>query len=403
MNRERFEFLFRQYRNDRLLRDDWEEFQAAVRSGDFDSIINNEFIFLAEQDQIHKNWSQELEGDMWQEIKKNSVDSSDRQESAISIMPASHSAVKIKRLVAYAAVAASCALVFMLWRSGHGTPKQTIVSEKKKEKDINPGTNKAILTLANGSRIVLDSALNGQIAKLGNVTFHKSGGTLKLSFLSKPTGHEEPNETVITTPRGGQFELILPDGSKVWLNSASSLRFPSVFQGKQREVSLTGEGYFEIAANAKMPFVVSVNDMKVAVLGTHFNIMAYADEKAVNTTLLEGAVRVLEGQQVKQLKPGQQASLSHAENQLTVQQADLQKTIAWKNGLFQFDNTDLSTIMRQLARWYDIEIIYQAKPDNTALGGSISRNLNLNGVLSLLEANGINHFKIEGNKVIVLP
>ncbi len=143
--------------------------------------------------------------------------------------------------------------------------------------------------------------------------------------------------------------------------------------------------------------------MKVSVLGTDFNVMAYADEKAINTTLLKGSVRVSEGSQITQLKPGQQASLNNSEKQFTVGAGDIQKAVAWKNGLFQFDNTDLSTIMRQLARWYDIEIIYQAKPDNTPLGGSISRNLNLNGVLGLLEANGINHFKIEGKKVFVLP
>jgi ferric-dicitrate binding protein FerR (iron transport regulator) len=272
-----------------------------------------------------------------------------------------------------------------------------------------------MLTLPDGTHIDLDSARNGRIATQGAAVFSKSNSALSISFagtgqITHQTGNalnpahpEAMEEAFISTPRGGQYQLLLPDGSKVWLNSASSLRFPTVFRGKQRSVELSGEGYFEIAKNASRPFYVKVNDMQIRVLGTHFNTMAYPDEKTINTTLLEGAVEVSSGDLSKRLAPGQQAALNNAGHQLAVGQADIQKAVAWKNGLFEFDHTDLATIMRQLARWYDIEIVYQAAADKTPLGGSISKNLGLTEVLDLLEANGINHFKIEGKKVFVLP
>jgi transmembrane sensor len=403
MTLERFEFLFRQYKNDWLSQEDWKEFQSAVRSGVFDSFLKNEFTLLAESDEVHGKWSPELENAMWQVIQKNKTEKPELSLIAGNAGNQISSSLKTrKRLIAYLSIAASLSCIFYFWLNRPVHQKMIPASSDQKQTVILPGTNKAILTLGDGSHIVLDSSHNGQIAKMGNASFRKSGGTLRVSFLTGKTSDQEPEEAVITTPRGGQFELILPDGSKVWLNSASSLRFPSVFKSKQREVKLDGEGYFEIAPNAKMPFIVSVNDMKVSVLGTHFDIMAYPDEKDINTTLFEGAVNVSKGTQTKQLKPGQQASMANAGDQLNVSQADLQKAIAWKNGLFQFDHTDLSTIMRQLARWYDIEIIYQTKPDTVGLGGSISRNLDLNGALRMLEANSINHFKIEGKKVIVL-
>lgn len=212
----------------------------------------------------------------------------------------------------------------------------------------------------------------------------------------------------ILTPRGGQYEIELPDGSKVWLNSASSLRFPSSFTGTQRNVELTGEGYFEIAGNPRMPFIVNVKtltgeEQTVRVLGTQFNIMAYPEEQRIRTTLLQGGVQISRKEMTATLTPGKQAVFDSAHLHFKLTQVDTRQVVAWKNGLFEFDHTDLTTIMRQLARWYDIEVIYRTSPDKTPLGGSISRNLQLPEVLALLEAQGINHFKIEGRKVLVLP
>ncbi len=415
MTRQRFEYLFKLYRTDRLSQQDWEEFRAVIRTGDFDSLIKDEFILLAESDGIHKSWSLELESAMWKKILEGRpVSDESMEETTNPVFPESPRKENVRRVVVYSGIAASLIALGMIWWFRPITRAAKLeVSNIKTENNIIPGSNKAVLILPNGSQIVLDNSHSGQIAQQGNTAFHKSGGTLTVSFLNNsgikkqtqpgPDLSEKMEEALIATPRGGQFELVLPDGSKVWLNSASSLRFPTVFKGKQRTVELTGEGYFEITKNAKMPFVVSVQQMKIAVLGTHFNVMSYADEKAINTTLLEGAVNVSSGTLMKRLEPGMQASLHRNEPQLTVAQADVQKTMAWKNGLFEFDNTDLPTIMRQLARWYDIEIIYEIKPDNTTFGGSISRSLNLTEVINLLEANGNNHFKIENKKVFVLP
>jgi ferric-dicitrate binding protein FerR (iron transport regulator) len=280
---------------------------------------------------------------------------------------------------------------------------------------ILPGsTNKAVLILADGSRIALDSVHNGQIAQQGITRVIKGNGTVSLVSNSTLSGEANAGSNTpvayntIMTPRGGQYQLVLPDGSRVWLNSASSLRFPVAFNGRERIVELTGEGYFEITHNPHMPFAVNIRTPsgdggKVNVLGTHFNIMAYPEEQSIKTTLLEGAVAVSQSEVSTRLIPGQQAAFDNMRHQFRVRPVDTLQAIAWKNGLFEFDNTDLATIMRQLARWYDIEIVYRAPLDKTPLGGNISKNMDLADALALLEANGTNHFKIEGKKVFVLP
>jgi ferric-dicitrate binding protein FerR (iron transport regulator) len=192
---------------------------------------------------------------------------------------------------------------------------------------------------------------------------------------------------------------VLPDGTNVWLNSATSLRYPTAFRGGERKVILQGQAYFEIAANAAQPFKVQAGEMEVAVLGTRFDMMAYADEPTINATLVDGKIKV----QDKILQPGQQAVLALSGRRLTVHDADVDKITAWKNGLFVFNNMDLPTILREIARWYDVEIVYQSAPGKELYGGGISRNLNLSAVLRVLEENGTNHFKTDGNKVVVLP
>jgi len=265
--------------------------------------------------------------------------------------------------------------------------------------DIAPGSNKALLTLANGTTVILDSTGN-QVIQQGNVAIHQHNG--QLQYKGSTTSSETVYNT-LTTPRGGKFKIVLPDGSIAWLNSASSLRYPAAFNGKERVVELHGQGYFEIAQNAHQPFKVKVNDMEVQVLGTSFDIMAYEEESTINTTLLEGGVKVLTGKVEKVLKPGQQAILDERTAAIDVQPADVNRIIAWKNGRFIFNNMDLETILREVARWYDVELVYQVKPGKEKYGGGISRNLSLSAVLKVLEENGNNHFSIEGRKVIILP
>lgn len=292
--------------------------------------------------------------------------------------------------------AAAAVLLLATWwftQTNKTTTTPQIVEEKK---EILPGSNKAILTLADGSTVTLDSAGN-QVISRGDTKISQQNGQLLYSSAGKTA--EGYNK--LSTPRGGQFRVVLPDGTKVWLNSASSLRYPMAFTGKERIVELEGQGYFEVAQNAEQPFKVKANEMEVQVLGTHFDIMAYADENTVNTTLLEGAVQVKEGNTARLLKPGQQAILkSHV---FSVQEADVKRVIAWKNGLFVFNDMALPAILREVARWYDVEIVYETTPGTELYGGGLARNLHLSNVLTLLEGSGFNHFRVEGRKVIVLP
>jgi transmembrane sensor len=261
-----------------------------------------------------------------------------------------------------------------------------------------PAGNRAMLTLADGTQIPLDSASNGALATQGNVQIVKlSNGQLAYRGSSTPGSTVQYN--TLTTPRGGQYQVVLPDGTRVWLNSASSLVYPATFTGNDRTVRLNGEAYFEVAADANRPFKVKVNEMEVQVLGTSFDVMAYSDEQTVNTTLVSGAVKVAG----KLLKPGQQALLNPVSQQMAVQETDIDRVIAWKNGRFIFNDTDLPTILREISRWYDVQIIYKTTPGNEKYGGGISRRIDLSNVLQVLEASGKNHFSVTNKQVIVSP
>ncbi|SEW54089.1 FecR family protein [Chitinophaga arvensicola] len=301
----------------------------------------------------------------------------------------------------YAAAAALLILVTVSgiigWQHRYPSPGKKIIATHTPAKDKAPANQKAMLTLADGSTITLDDAANGALGKQGGAKIIKKEKG-QLAYQADNTAGEVVYNT-LTVPRGGQYQLVLPDGTKVWLNSATSLRYPTAFRGTERKVILQGQAFFDIATNAKQPFKVQANEMEVLALGTRFDMMAYADEPTINATLIDGKIKV----QDKILRPGQQAVLALSRHQLTVRDADVNKIMAWKNGLFVFNNTDLPTILREVARWYDVEIVYQAAPGKELYGGGISRNLNLSAVLDVLEKNGINHFKTEGNKIVVLP
>jgi ferric-dicitrate binding protein FerR (iron transport regulator) len=212
----------------------------------------------------------------------------------------------------------------------------------------------------------------------------------------------------MTTPKGRQFQLVLPDGSKVWLNAASSLRYPTVFAGNERTVEVTGEAYFEVARNATKPFVVKVgHETEVQVLGTHFNINSYKDEANINTTLLEGSVRVLNKGKKALLKPGQSAQVAMQANQTAgikiVNDVDMEKVMAWKNGLFNFQDASLQEVMHQLERWYDIEVVYEKGAPEIEFVGKMERSLSLSEVLRGLQISEV-HFRIEqGRRLVVMP
>jgi len=271
--------------------------------------------------------------------------------------------------------------------------------------DVEPGSNKAVLTLSDGKTILLDDAANGVVAQEGNAKVVKSGDG-KLVYSSDNSSGEGPlSYNTLATPRKGQYQLRLPDGTKVWLNAESSIHYPTGFRGKERRVQITGEAYFEVTHDKEMPFVVERGDMQVEVLGTHFDVNAYNDEGDIKTTLLVGKVKVTKTtanvQQSFILKPGEQAVIPNS-NKIQVQKADVDNVVAWKNGLFHFESADIKTVMRQLARWYDVDVVYEgAAVKNDPLFVEISRNTRLSDVLKVLQESGSAKFSIQGRKIIV--
>jgi transmembrane sensor len=276
-----------------------------------------------------------------------------------------------------------------------------IVARPAPAKKIVPGSNKAILTLADGSEIQLDDSNKGNIAVQGGIRVIKLDNGI-LAYNGKNTTGEMMYNT-IRTPRGGQYEVVLPDGTHAWLNSASSLRFPATFSGPKREVTLTGQGYFEVAKNKEHPFIVHTGATDIKVLGTSFDIMAYGDEPESNTTLVDGAVIVNSQGEEQLLRPGEQAHLDLASQKMGVRKADVEEVIAWKNGKFQFGKSSIKTIMRQIARWYDVEIEYKGDLSGLLLSGIISRKGDVTELLDALEETGDVHFTTENSKIIVTP
>lgn len=308
----------------------------------------------------------------------------------------------VRRIQLWPRIAAAACLLIGLSFGGyfllHKTPNPQTAQLVKN--DIAPGHNQATLTLANGQKIILTKGLSGKLARQGNTSVTVNSGNAIAYTMGSPS--DEVLYNTLSTARGEQspYPLVLADGTKVWLNAESSVTYPTAFNGKERIVKVTGEAYFEVVHNDKMPFKVTVNGQTVEDIGTHFNINAYADEPAIKTTLLEGSVKITGEGQLVILKPGQAAALK--DNRFKVTDADAGSAVAWKNGLFRFDNTSVQSLMRQLARWYDIEVAYQGTVTGHEFAGEIRRNTNLSNVLKILEQGGI-HFRMDGRKLIVTP
>ncbi|WP_426328739.1 FecR family protein [Pedobacter sp. R-06] len=268
--------------------------------------------------------------------------------------------------------------------------------------DIAPGGNNAILTLADGKKIVLSGAKNGNLAQLPDVRVIKTSDG-NLSYQKTPSGQLSPslvNYNVVSTPLGGQYHLTLSDGTNAWLNAGSSIKYPTSFSGLERRVEITGEVYFEVAHNAAKPFRVVSAGQLVEVLGTHFNINAYADENNIRTTLIEGSVRISGANQTKTIKPGEEAELSS--KGISIGRADTEEAIAWKNGYFRFNDENIESIMRKLSRWYGIEVSFQGSISQEGFNGKISRYKNISQALKMLEQTGAVHFEIKGRRVSVM-
>ena len=328
----------------------------------------------------------------------------ERQAGHLLPLPTPVIPLRRRRWIAFAASVILLLGVGTYIRTSRETKPDIVQAYASKKHDVPPGHDGAILTLADGRQIVLDSVQNGSLATQGTTRITKlNNGQLNYSLS---TG--KPSEILcntLTTPRARKATVILADGTQVWLNAASSIKYPTAFAGNERLVEIAGEAYFEIKKNAQMPFVVrrAGSDKIIQVLGTRFNVNAYDDEDAMKTTLLEGSVKVIRGRNSSILRPGQQAILGKGSGDgiRVVDDTNIDEVMAWKNGRFQFSNMDLKTIMRQLTRWYDVDVVFEGRVPDIRVGGFIHKDVNLSTVMEFLGENGV-HYKIEGNKITIL-
>jgi len=391
--------LFNQYLQRKCTPEEVEELVALLQADGTDEMLTPAMRKLWEQ--MRKD-QKEYSAMDWEQMYER-ITGADRPSSARRI--------RRRRLYTIAAALAGIVISSVgayIWYREYTEQKSVAVEAKTVNHDVPPGGNKAILTLANGATIILDQAADGTLAEQGNTRIIKQGSG-RLAYQppeNSASGPAQVEYNTLTTPRGGQYQLELSDGTRVWLNAASSIHFPTVFRGKERHVEITGEAYFEVAGNPSRPFIVDKGHTEIQVLGTHFNVNAYEDEANMEVTLLEGSVKVIQltTHSSRLIKPGQQVLLNKNGEIKLIEKADVDETVAWKNGLFVFHNDDLPVIMRRLARWYDVETEYQANQiPQSHFTGAIRRQENISKVLEMLSLTGGAHFDIEGRKVIVTP
>ena len=335
---------------------------------------------------------------MWERLSETVGDDSKKEDTSVPGKPLLRLLTYNKNWFRYAAAAIfviAIGITAIVVSSDRQSQKSDL-SKNATQVDALPGKNGAILTLANGEKLVLDSLGNGVVTTQGKTTVLIRNGQLVYDASTKES---EILYNTMTTPKGRQYQLVLPDGSKVWLNAASSITYPVAFVGSDRSVTITGEAYFEVARNAAKPFHVNVNGMDVQVLGTHFNINSYEDEPAVATTLLEGSVKV---NNAIVLSPGQQSQLGKNGRLKVIDEVDTDEVISWKNGIFSYSNADISMVMRQVERWYDIDVVYEGKKTTDLFTGSFPRTASLQQVLKMLQLSRV-RFKLEGKILTVLP
>lgn len=321
-----------------------------------------------------------------------------REKLLLAAQPAKVVPFYKKWLPKIAAAALLLAIATIGWQyyrtAKNVTPSST---QAGTQPDPLPGGNKAMLTLANGATVMLDSAASDAIPSQGATKVIRINGQLK---YEAGQADEAVVYNTLTTPRGGQYKVELPDGTLVWLNAASSLRFPTAFKGEERIVVLNGEGYFEVAHRNNMPFKVQLESGVVEVLGTHFNVMAYPNETKVRTTLLQGAVKVTHNTQIARLAPGQQATWANSGSNITIGAADMDEAVSWKEGYFQFNRASLADVMRQLQRWYNVEVRYEGGTGKREFWGKIPRNVRLSEALKILELSNI-QYSMKNDTIII--
>jgi len=380
---ERYQELARKWLDKTITPDEQSEF-AAWYNADQDAPLHIPPTFVESEATQRERILNKID----QAIKKNS----DRSKRIISLKWASIAACFLLILAAVVHFHLKNAIL-----------RKPVLAHFKKQlkNDAAPGSDKALLTLSDGSQIVLNDAKNGVITSQGHTKINKEKNNqlvyeAPVSQVNSPVVYN-----TISTPKGGQFQIVLSDGSKVWLNAASSITFPTTFSKSERLVTISGEVYFEVTKNPHRPFKVVAGKQTVEVLGTHFNINVYDDERTIKTTLVEGSVKVSAGGETSVLKPDQQSAISHnGSNVIIIKTVDTENVLAWTNGNFEFEKAEVSDIMRQAARWYDVTVKYEGALSPRRFTDSISRNVNLSELLKMLKYTGVN-FKIEGKTVIV--
>lgn len=383
MTEQRIRYLFERYFTDSCTESERLEFMQLTHEG--------------QQDEILLKVMQEC----WDAYGSHQPMPADMTERVFDrIVPRPRRVGYFRWLAGVAALVMTCLAFLYFFRQ---KPRVSAPLVKTIVHDVSPGGNRAILTLGDGSTIVLDSAANGELTRQGDVRVMKAqDGKLNYVGAGKVDEAVVMRYNTINTPYGGKYQVTLADGTKVWLNAVSSLTFPTDFTGAAREVSLKGEAYFEVAQNAAKPFIVKVGDMKVNVLGTHFNINAYDEEDAIRTTLLEGAVKVEAGNRSLPVKMGEQGVWNKIDKLQLKQNADLEAAVAWKNGFFQFNSTDLQVIMRQVARWYNVQVVYAGDDvKDESFSGSIPSNENVSQLLKMLEMTGTVQFEVTDRTITV--
>ena len=413
--KERLKYLLQQYSNNNLTSGEAAELTAMLSDGNCDLLVCEVLkdMFKEHQDPGElsaKEWEPVLQGILTNRNTFRTEEDVEGDEgkapTPVYSMRSYKRAGSIKWIAAAASVLLVITTLYLFWGSENAALRQvSATNQSSVDQPVKPGGNKAYLTLADGAIVNLDSMATGSFTTQGSARIVKSDNG-QLEYVFSKVNTSEPVYNTITTPKGGKYKLILPDGTKVWLNAGSSLRFPVAFAGKSRKVYLQGEGYFEVSKNPLMPFYVNAGNSLVEVLGTHFNVNAYEDEDAVSTTLLEGKVKVDKSGTTGTtpiaviLKPGEQADLSKNGRITTSRDVNIDEVVAWKEGFFDFKNIPVPDLLRQIVRWYDVDVEYRGEVPDTKLTGKISRDVNLDKLIDMLQYAGLN-MKVENRTIMI--
>ncbi len=401
MNEAKLRRLLHEYFNNTINQTDCIELLEYLKNADpskIENSISEELLKLEEGPNLLPVRTQEI----WKQITKDS-----RYNLATTYSTNDNlSSVRFYRKIWFKVAATllitfSIGLIISKWPFSQAIINKNYVQHEKKDV-ILPGSVKAILKIGNGQVLVLNQTSNGVIVKYKDTRVLKTrNGQIIYSINSRNQPFVPISYNTLTTPKGGEYQVVLADGTKVWLNAASSITYPTSFKTKERRIKLIGEAYFEVAKDAQKPFYVNTENGVIRVLGTHFNVSAYPDDEITSTTLLQGSVLITKHQSSSLLKPGQQANISLQSDNIQVTKANISEVMAWKNGYFIFDEDNIASIMKKVARWYDVDVQYSGPVDYQKFGGTFHRSKAITELLRHLEKLGDIHFSIVGRRITV--